>query len=74
MLVYDRTDVSKCIDINKTGDLRECIICYCHYCGIVIYKFVPKLCDCSHDMTQPFMSFDDIPIATVERNDYRIYF
>lgn len=74
MLEYDRTDVSKCIDINKTGILRERIICYYCYCLKVNYKFITKVCDCSHDMTQTLMSFSVIPIAIVERNNYRIHF
>ena len=74
MLEYDRTDVCKCIDINKTGGLCECIICYYCCCLKVNYKFIPKVCDCSHDMTQTFMSFGVILISIVERNDYRIHF
>ena len=31
MLVYDRNDVSKGIDINKTIGSRECIICHHWY-------------------------------------------
>ena len=75
MLEYDRIDVSKGIDINKTSSLPKCIICcYYYYCLKVNFKFIREVCDCSHDMTQKLMSFDDIPIATVKRNDYRIHF
>ena len=60
MLDYDKTEFYKEIDINKTVCLRECMICYCYYFLKVNFKFIPKVCDCSHDMTQnprPFMMF-----------------
>ena len=28
MLEYDRIDVSKGVDVNKTNRLRKCIICH----------------------------------------------
>ena len=31
MLYYDRTDISKGIDVNKTNTSRECIICHYWY-------------------------------------------
>ena len=27
MLYYDRTDVSKGINVNKDNDMRECVVC-----------------------------------------------
>lgn len=35
MLCYDRTDITKGIDVNKTSASKECIICL--YCYFVIW-------------------------------------
>ena len=39
MLQYDRTDVSGGIDINKTSESNECMLCYYWYFKDVGYKF-----------------------------------
>ena len=31
MIYYDRTDVSKRVDVNKTSELKECDICHYWY-------------------------------------------
>ena len=38
------------------------------------FRFQPKVCDGCHYMTQKSMSFNDIAIATIGGNDYRIHF
>ena len=45
MLQYDRIDISKGIDINKTGLSKECIICHYWYFKDVGYKFEPHVCN-----------------------------
>lgn len=74
MLEFDRINVCKGIDINETSSLRECIICHYYYFLKVNFKFMPKVCDYCHDMTQIFMNFDDVTTVTVEINDYRFIF
>ena len=47
MLQYDRNDVSEGIDINKTSESKECMLCHYWYFKDVGYKFQPYLCtDC----------------------------
>ena len=38
------------------------------------FRFQPKFCNGCHDMTQKSMSFNDVEIVTVERDDYLIHF
>ena len=50
MLEYNRIDVSKGIDYNKTGSLRECIMCYYwNFLGIT-FRFDPKPCNGCHGL------------------------
>ena len=73
MLKYDRIDVSKGIDTNKTVISCERIICHYWYFLRINFRFQPKVCD-GCQMTQTSMSFHDVAIFTVGENDYRIYF
>ena len=43
--------MSEGIDIGKTGELHEFIIC--HYCYFfqINFRFQPNVCDGCHDMT-----------------------
>ena len=45
MLYYDRIDVSKGIDVNKTSESKECDIC--HYWDFLNrgYKFQSNVCN-----------------------------
>ena len=38
------------------------------------FRFQPKVCNGFHDMIQKSMSFNDVAIVTIGRNDYRIHF
>ena len=75
MLQYDRTDVSKGIDVNKTDDSHDCIICHYWYFLDINFKFDPKVCNVCHDLIEKSMSFNDVAIVyVVKENDYRIHF
>ena len=57
MLEYDRIDVSKGIDINKTGDTHECIICHNWYFLRINFRFYPIVCNGCHDETKEIHEF-----------------
>ena len=57
MLEYDRIDVSKGIDINKTGDAHECIICHNWYFLWINFRFYPKVCNGCHNETKEIHEF-----------------
>ena len=73
MLEYNRIDVSERIDVNKTNDSHECIICQCQYFK-VNFRFWPKVCNGCHDFMEKAMHFHDVTVVSVKGNDYRIYF
>ena len=74
MLEYDKTDISKGIDINKTNASKECNIC--HYCFFLNknFKYEPYLCNGYHDLMQNSINFNDIAPVSIEISDYRIHF
>ena len=71
MLEYDRIDVFKRTDVNKTNGFRECIICHLYFLDIN-FTFQPKVNDDCHDIMQKAVSFNAVPIFCVKENDYRI--
>ena len=74
MLEYDRIDISKGIDINKTNASKECDICHYWYFLGRCFKHKPYLCNGCHNLMQKAMNFNDVAIVSVKRSDYRIRF
>ena len=74
MLEYDRIDISEGNDMDKTNKLRECDIC--HYWHFLDKNFNYKkyLCNGCHDLMQKTINFNDVDIASIKENDYRIHF
>ena len=63
MLEYYRIDILGETDVNKITGSRE-----------VNFRFQPKICNGCHDLLQNAMSFNDVAIASVKGNYYRIHF
>ena len=74
MLEYDRVDISEGIDINKTNSSKECDICHYWYFLDKVFNYEAYLCNGCHDLMQKAMDFNDVAIAPIKGNDYRIYF
>ena len=74
MLEYDRRDISEVIDINETNTSKTCDICHYWYFLEKHFNHEPYLCNGSYDLMQKAMNFNDIAIASVRSNDYRIHF
>ena len=71
MLYYDRTDVSEGIDVNKTNEPNECVIC--HYWYFLNYSFQsqPNVYVRYHDLLMMSINLSDIAILNIKRSDYR---
>ena len=71
MLYFDRMDISKGIDVNKTTASKECDIC--HYWYLLNYscKFQPNVCNRCHDLFMMSMNYSDIAILNIKGSDYR---
>ena len=74
MLEYDRIDISEGIDIDKTNKSKECNICHYWYFLDKNFNYDPYLCNGCHDLMQKAMSFKNVAIVFIKRNDYRIHF
>ena len=54
MMQYDRIDVSEGIDINKTSESKECMLCtywYFEHFEHVGHKFQPYVCNGCHTVS-----------------------
>ena len=66
MLEYKRIDISNAP--------KECDICHYWYFKDIGFNYEPYLCNGCHDLKQKAMSFNNVAIAYVKRNAYRIHF
>ena len=69
MLYYDRIDVSKGIDVAKSNNSKECVICHYFFLnhGFEIQYYV---CTGCHDLSMLCLNISDITIITVKNVDY----
>ena len=74
MLEYDRIDISEGIDTDKASASKECNTCYSSYFLDKNFNYDPYLCNGCHDLMQKAMSFRNVAIVSIKRNDYRIHF
>ena len=74
MLDYDRIDISEGIDVNKTSLSKECDICHDQYFKDIDFKYEEYLCNGCHNLMQKAMSFNNIALAYVKGDVYRIQF
>ena len=70
MIEYDRIDISKGINKNKTSASKECDICHYWYFLDKNFTYEPYLCN----GCQKAMNFTDVAIVSIKGNDYRIHF
>ena len=73
-LEYDRIDISKGIDANKTSLSKECDICHFLYFKDIGFKYEPYLCNGCPDLMQKAMGFNNVPVVYVKGTTYRINF
>ena len=77
MLHYDRIEVLKGIDVNKTNASKECNIC--HYWYFLSYsfkflpKFQPKFISRCHDLLMMSINLSNIAISNFKGSDCRFF-
>ena len=74
MLEYDRIDISKGIDVNKTNASKECDICHYWYFKDIGFKYEPYLYNGCHGLMQKAIHFNNVAIVSVKGSDYIIHF
>ena len=73
MLEYDKIDLSKGIDVNKTSNSRECSFCHYYFLD-TNFNYQKYLCDGCHDMSMKANSMQNLAIVYSDNNAYRINF
>ena len=71
MLYFDRIDVFKGIDINKTSASKECDIFHHWHFLNYSFKFQSNVCNRWHDLLIMSMNFSDIAISNIKGSDFR---
>ena len=71
MLYFDRIDVSKEIDVNKTTESKECDICHYWYFLNKGLKFQLDVCNGSHDLVMISMSLSDNALLNIKGAENR---
>ena len=71
MLYYDRIDVSKGIDVNKTSASKKCDICHYWYFLNYRFKLQPNVCIRCHDLLMMSINYTDVGILNIKGSDYR---
>ena len=71
---YDRIYISEVIEVNKTNLSKEQELFHYWFFKDISFKYEPYLCNGCHDLMQRAMSFNNVAIAYVKGNAYRINF
>ena len=66
MLQYERMNTSEGIDINKSKNSKECMICYYWYFKDIGYKFEPYFPNVSHDKWMIVSDLDDFMMLNIK--------
>ena len=73
VLYYNRIDLSEEIDLAKSNNGKECIVC--HYWNFNRgFKFHYFACNCCNDLVMLRLNLSDISIATVKEVNHRCVF
>ena len=70
MLHYHRIDLSEGIDISKSNNSKECIVCDYWFFNNG-FEFQNSVCNGYHDLRMLRLNLGDIAIITVKGIDYR---
>ena len=73
MLQYEKIDILKGIDINKTSTSKECMLCHYWYYENVGFKFEVHVCNKCHDVLMIAYELKNIAILNVKGVDYRCF-
>ena len=69
MLYYNRSDISEGIDLAKSNNSKEYMICH-YWFSNHGFKFQDDVCNGCHDFTMLSVNISNIAIMTVKNVDY----
>ena len=70
MLYYDKIEVSKGIDVNKTSASKEPDICHYWYFLNYSFTFQSNVCSRCHDLLIMYINLSDVIILNIKGCDY----
>ena len=73
MVQYERIDIFKGIDLNKSDKSKECMICQYWYFKDIGYKYETYVCNGCHDLSMVVYDLNDFMILSIKGIDYRCY-
>ena len=65
MLEYDRIEISKVIDVNKSSNSKECGLCHYWYFIDKNFNYQKYICNGCHDLMQKAISFNNVAIVVI---------
>ena len=71
---YNRIDIAEGIDVDKTNESKECMLCHYWYFWNKNFSYRPYLCDGCYNIMQKSIDTKNIAIFHVRKGVYRIYF
>ena len=71
MLQYEKIDISKGIDVNKTGASKECEFCHYWFFKDFGFKFEEHVCNGCHDLLTMAHSLKNIAILSAKGAPFR---
>ena len=73
MIQYERIDVSKGIDINKSNESKECMLCNYWYFKDIGYEYQQYVCNGCHDLSVMVYDLNDFMILNMKSVDYKSF-
>ena len=74
MLTYEKIDISDGLDVNKSYESKECMLCHYWYFLDKNFNYGSYLCDGCYNMTQKCSKLKNIAIIRIKKTVYRICF
>ena len=67
---YDKIDIREGIDLAKSNNRKECMICHCWFFNHE-FKFQDSVCNGRHDLTMLSVNISDISVISIKNVDNR---
>ena len=74
MLVYEKIDIFDGVDINKSDESKEFMLCHYWYFLDKSFSYRPYLCDGCYNMMQKCSKLKNIALIRIKKSVYRICF
>ena len=73
MKQHERIDVSEGIDINKSNESNQCMLCHYWYFKDIGYEYEQHVCNGCHDLSMMVYDLDDFMILNIKDVYYRCF-